>query len=80
MKTFNILRHFSKPALPNLYKYGSTRINLKSLLANYDTHKQNISLRKSNADIDTLSDTYKKYVATKYEIDSLIMKRREHDD
>lgn len=80
MKICHSFRLFAKTSFPNLNSYGSTRINLKTLLANIEAHKQNIKNRKADANIEVVGDLYRKYVSAKYEVDSLTMKRREHDE
>ncbi len=81
MRTWFARRGFAKPSLPNIYKYGGTRINLKGLAGNYESLRQDIAARKcSSANLPLLAELYKKYVAIKYEIDTLIMRRREHED
>ena len=80
MRICHSFRSFAKTSFPNLHSYGGTRINLKTLLTDIELHKQNIKNRKSTVNIDLVSDLYKRYVAAKYEVDSLIMKRREHDE
>jgi len=72
-------KKIAENAIRNKQKYGTMRINIKNLLSRSSELRENIKNRKSEFKLEKLENLYKKFVNQRYEIDSLIMKRREHE-